>query len=50
MNLELRFDTFNLFNRVNLTTVDGHLQDTTFGQVSSTYAARNMLLGARINF
>jgi hypothetical protein len=50
VNLELRLDTFNLFNRVNLTAVDGHLQDTTFGQSSSTYQARNMLLGARINF
>jgi len=50
VNFEIRLDTFNLFNRVNLTAVDGHLQDTTFGQSSSTYAARNMLLGARINF
>jgi hypothetical protein len=50
VNFELRLDTFNLFNRVNLTAVDGHLQDTTFGQSSSTYAARNMLLGARVNF
>jgi hypothetical protein len=46
VNLELRFDTFNLFNRVNLMAVDPKLQDTTFGQSSSTYAARNILLGA----
>jgi hypothetical protein len=50
VNLELRLDTFNLFNRVNLTVVDPTLQDATFGQSSSTYAARNMLLGARVNF
>jgi hypothetical protein len=50
INFELRVDTFNLFNRVNLTAVDGHLQDTTFGQSSSTYAARNMLLGAKLTF
>ena len=50
VNLELRFDTFNLFNRVNLMVVDPKLQDTTFGQSTSTYAARNMLLGARLNF
>jgi hypothetical protein len=50
VNLELRLDTFNLFNRVNLTAVDPKLQDTTFGQSASTYAARNMLLGARVNF
>ena len=50
INFELRLDTFNLFNRVNLMTVDPKLQDTTFGQSTSTYAARNMLLGARVNF
>lgn len=50
INLELRLDTFNLFNRVNLVAVDPKLQDTTFGQSNSTYAARNMLLGARVNF
>ena len=50
VDLELRLDTFNLFNRVNFTAVDAKLQDTTFGQSTSTYAPRNMLLGARINF
>ena len=50
VNFELRLDTFNLFNRVNLMAVDPKLQDTTFGQSTSTYAARNMLVGARINF
>jgi hypothetical protein len=50
VNLEVRLDTFNLFNRVNLMAVDPNLQDTTFGQSNSTYAARNMLLGARVNF
>jgi hypothetical protein len=50
VNFELRLDTFNIFNRVNLMAVDGHLQDTTFGRSSSTYAARNMLLGGRVNF
>ncbi len=50
VNVELRLDTFNLFNRVNLMTVDPKLQDTTFGQSNATYAARNMLLGARVNF
>lgn len=50
VNLELRFDTFNVFNRVNLTVVDGNLQDGTFGTTSNTLAPRNMLLGARLNF
>ena len=47
---ELRFDTFNVFNRVNLTGVDGNLQDGTFGTVSNTQTPRNMLLGARLTF
>ncbi len=50
VNLELRFDTFNVFNRVNLTGVDNNLQDGTFGTTRSTLAPRNMLLGARLNF
>ena len=51
VNLELRLDTFNLFNRVNLAALDPpSTKDTTFGQSSTTYAARNMLLGARVNF
>jgi hypothetical protein len=50
VNVELRLDTFNLFNRVNLMAVDPKLQDTTFGQSTSTYPARNMLVGARVNF
>lgn len=49
-NLELRLDTFNLFNRVNLNGVDTNLQDGNFGQTSSTLPPRNMLLGAKLNF
>lgn len=45
VSVEFRLDTFNLFNRVNLMSVDAKLQDTTFGQSTSTYPARNMLLG-----
>jgi hypothetical protein len=50
INLELRLDTFNLFNRVNYQGVDTNLQDGNFGQSTSTYPQRNMLLGGRINF
>ncbi len=49
-NLELRVDTFNIFNRVNYMGVDTNLQDGTFAQSTNTNPARNMLLGARINF
>ncbi len=64
--LELRLDTFNVFNRVNLVNsgsavttgaglstlpgLDTNLQDGGFGQSPSTYPARNMLLGARLTF
>jgi len=50
VNLELRLDTFNVFNRVNYQGVDTNLQDGNFGQSTSTYPARNMLLGGRLNF
>ncbi|WP_419806695.1 carboxypeptidase regulatory-like domain-containing protein [Terriglobus sp.] len=51
INLELRLDTFNVANRVNYGGVDGNLQDGNFGQSSGTAnAARNMLVGARLNF
>jgi hypothetical protein len=50
LNFELRLDIFNIFNRVNLNGVDSNLQDGSFGQTSSTQPARNMQVGARINF
>lgn len=49
-HLELRLDIFNVLNRVNYMAVDPKLQDSTFGQSTSTYSPRNMLIGARINF
>ena len=55
VNLELRLDTFNVFNRVNYLSagvtngLDTNLQDGNFGQSAGTNPARNMLLGARIN-
>lgn len=50
VSLELRFDVFNLFNRVNLQGVDGNANDGTFGRSTQQYAPRNADLGARINF
>jgi hypothetical protein len=56
VNLELRLDTFNVANRVNYNPagvnngVDTNLQDGNFGQSSGTQSARNMLVGARLNF
>ncbi len=56
VNLELRIDTFNVFNRVNYLSsgvpngLDTNLQDGNFGQSAGTNPPRNMLLGARVNF
>ncbi len=50
LNLELRLDTFNVFNRVNLNGVDTNLPDGNFGQTSGTNVPRNMLLGAKLTF
>ncbi len=56
VNLELRLDAFNAFNRVNYLSagvnngIDTNLQDGGFGQSAGTNPPRNMLLGARINF
>jgi hypothetical protein len=50
--LEVRADAFNLFNRVNLNSVDGNLSDaaTTFAKATSTYNSREMQLGLKLIF
>src|ERR1700677_1265254 len=52
VSLELRLDTFNLFNRVNLNGVDANYNDASagFGTTSSTLFPRYLQLAARINF
>ena len=52
LSLELRLDTFNLFNRVNLNGVDSNYNDTSagFGTTSSTMFPRYLQLGARLTF
>ena len=50
LSVDVRFDVFNLFNRVNLQGVDGNASDGNYGRANSQYPARNMDLGARINF
>ena len=51
-SLELRLDTFNVFNRVNLNGVNANYGDASagFGTTSSNLPPRNMQVGARINF
>ena len=52
VSLELRLDTFNLFNRVNLNGVDANYNDASagFGTTSSTLFPRYLQLAARITF
>jgi hypothetical protein len=52
LNIELRLDIFNLFNRVNLNGIDTNFGDTSagFGTTSSNMPPRNMQLGARLTF
>lgn len=50
MNLQLRFEFFNVLNRVNLTGVDSDLNSATFGRSTSTYDPRIIQLGARFVF
>lgn len=49
-NLTLRGDFFNAFNRVNFNAVDSSISDTTFGNVTSAGAAREIQLSLRLAF
>jgi hypothetical protein len=50
--LQILADAFNLFNRVNLNSVDGNLADagTTFGKATATYNPREIQLGLKLMF
>jgi len=49
-NLQFRFDFLNVFNHVNLGSVDNFMGDANFGKVTSALSARQIQLGARISF
>jgi len=49
-NLQFRFDFINLFNHVNLGSVDPFIGDASFGKVTSALNARQLQLGIRIAF
>jgi hypothetical protein len=40
--LEVRVDSFNTLNRVNYQAPDGNVSDSTFGQITTAYPAREM--------
>jgi len=48
--LQVRGDAFNVFNRVNLSGVDGNLADLTFGRSTSTFNPREIQIGLRLMF
>jgi hypothetical protein len=48
--MQFRLDVFNLFNRVNLTQVNGDLASPVFGRSTSTYPARDIQAGLRLSF
>jgi len=50
VNLQLRFEFFNIFNRVNLTSFDTNLADGSFGLATAQQLPRNWQIGARITF
>ena len=50
INLQLRFEFFNVLNRVNLQNVNGNLASATFGRSTATFPARQIQLGARLEF
>lgn len=49
-NFQLRFDFLNLFNHVNLGPVNSDMAATNFGTVTTSLPARQLQLGARIEF
>jgi hypothetical protein len=49
-NLELRFESFNTFNKTQFSGVDASNHDGNFGQVTSIYSPRNLELGAKFHF
>lgn len=50
VDLQLRFEFFDIFNRVNLTGFDNNLADGTFGKATAQQLPRNWQFGARITF
>ena len=50
VNVQLRFEVFNVLNRVNLGAVNGDLASGTFGRATTTFDPRIIQLGARVLF
>jgi hypothetical protein len=50
VNLQLRFEFFNVLNRMNLNGVDSNLSDASFGQSTTVYNPRWLQIAAKISF
>jgi len=50
VSLQLRADAFNFLNHVNLTSLNGNVENSDFGTLDSARDMRNMQVGARITF
>jgi hypothetical protein len=48
--LDFRTEFFNLFNRTNLSNVDGNLADSQFGRATTALGGRNVQFGVRLAF
>jgi hypothetical protein len=50
MNLQLRLEMFNMFNRASLSGITGSSTSSSFGKATSQYNSRFLQLGARFEF
>jgi len=49
-NLQIRVEAFNLFNRTNFLGLSTSRNSANFGQITSTYDARQIQLGVKVTF
>jgi hypothetical protein len=50
LNFQIRFELYNIFNRVNLTSFDINQADSTFGRSTAQQLPRNWQIGGRLTF
>jgi hypothetical protein len=50
MNIEFRFEAFNLFNRTNFILLNGNRTSPAFGTINSTFDPRQLQFALKLNF